>query len=124
MNAPLPHLKCPHCSHELPTSTLTPIVEASWAPTDLVLTLATAELEDDGLLAYCRFRSGPYEFARFAVRLTEDGRTIVTWPASAKAEGRRHYVLATADDALRIRIEARVITAYVEARRKAGRRTS
>lgn len=87
------------------------------------IVLAAPHEEHLGVLAHATVIAGHFRLAMLTVRTTTDGRLIVTYPAKARGEGRRFYYCVPVEDAVRAKIEAAVIRAFVEARRRVGRRS-
>jgi len=108
-------ISCPACHAVVPDSAL--------EVADVLVVLAMPSDEAIGILAHANVIVGPFRIAAMTVRLTSDGRRILTYPARARGTAdRRTYFVVPRDDVLRAKIETAVIKAYVEARRKAGRR--
>lgn len=90
---------------------------------DVRIVLAAPHEAHLGVLAHATAIAGHFRLAMLTVRITTDGRLIVTYPAKARGEGRRFYYCVPVDDAVRAKIDAAVIRAFVEARRRVGRRS-
>lgn len=90
---------------------------------DVQIVLAAPHEEQLGVLAHATVIAGPFRVAMLTVRLTTDGRLIVTYPAKARGEGRRFYYCVPVDNVVRTKIEAAVLREYLEARRRVGRRS-
>jgi hypothetical protein len=73
----------------------------------------SADDERRGLLGYLSIYFGPLVLDGITVRRTTTGRLVLSFPARADRQGRRHAYIAPVDDEARQRLEGRILKALV-----------
>ena len=88
--------------------------------TNLGIVLAPPAEVEGGLLAWASVDYGGLRLDGLAVRLTERGDILVTFPSKPKYRGRRQYIVWPLDEQTRDRFQTAVLKAYIEERRRQG----
>ena len=110
-------MTCPHC-----TGRGEGLALAGIAIADVVV--APYFDASGGLLAHASARVGAFRIDGFAIRVTTQGRLVLTWPARRDGGGRRHPIVEPLDRTLRLRVEAVILAEYARVRSGAGRGAS
>lgn len=108
-------MTCPTCRAAVPESAL--------AVHDVAVIVAPDHVRNSGLLAWAAVSLGPVRIDGLTVRVTTGASIAITWPKRKAERGQLHAVAYVLDDELRARVEAAVTAAFLEAARRAGRRT-
>ncbi|HYC78670.1 MAG TPA: hypothetical protein VEI02_13675 [Planctomycetota bacterium] len=108
---------CPNCGAAAPRF----VMPAHEIPIEVGVIVAPAHVRDTGLLAWSTMLAGSFFLEGLTVRRTLNDELIVTWPQRKADNGVLHPTGGIVDDALRRRVETAVLTAFLDAARRAGR---